>query len=108
MHELPWGRLASKWDQTFPCTTTITGDHFEPKMRKFGHGLVGDVVSMKFVTSGRSYKDPSRVLKNDHAKAWAISRYEWRTLTFEETTTARINIGIWKARNPVLYILSNI
>ena len=60
--KLPWGLLVAYSYQNFRGTTMARCGLFKDKTGEFGPGLVGDVVSRKFVTPGRSYKDPSRVL----------------------------------------------
>ena len=60
--ELPWGLLVAHSYLNFRGTTIGRGSQFKAKTGEFVQGLVGDVVSRKFVTPGQSFKDPSRVL----------------------------------------------
>ena len=62
---LPWGQLVANSCQNFGGTSIDRSGQFKAKTGEFGQGLVGEVVSRKFVTPGRYYKDPSRVLKTN-------------------------------------------
>ena len=82
--ELPWGPLLAHSYQNFRGTTVGRGGQFKAQTGEFGQGLVGKVVSRKFVTPGRSYKDPSRVLKtgtNYRQLRFAIDASNYRIRT---------------------------
>ena len=93
-NELTCRPLAALWYQNFLCITKIIGDHFKPLMSKFGQGLDGDMLSRRFVTRGRSYKDPSRVLKTIQPVTGSML-----SETLSSWTLITILLGWWR---PVL------
>ena len=112
--KLPWGLLLTQVQQNFCCTSTITDGQFKAKTSKFCQRWVGEGLLRDFVTPGRSYKDPSRVLKTKIKfwkfpllwhRLWDSQRRYFKNLCHTFIYTHRVYLRVcWTLDGSILHV----